>query len=133
MAELKEPRLLYNCILTPDGTALVSRHRHDYVSYVDDNKETYVNDGGLDYLRRSVNKEPYIDMSIYDTDDFETIRFYFERCGYGKNGDEPLHYTKLKDMSDDHIQAVIDYETERGGKFIEIYKKEQKYRKKKGL
>ena len=129
--QLKEPQLLYNCILTPDGTALVSRHRHDYASYVDDNKETYVNDGGLDYLRRSINKEPYIDMSVYDTDDFETIRLYFERGGYGKNGDEPLHYIKLKNMSDDHIQAVIDYETERGGKFIEIYKKEQKYRKKK--
>ncbi|WP_198160174.1 hypothetical protein [Photobacterium sp. J15] len=50
---------------TPDSTILISRHRHDYVTHINANGETYMVDGGTDYLRRNVNTEPFEEQSIY--------------------------------------------------------------------
>lgn len=44
--------ILRNSMLTPDGTHLISRHRHDYVTHEDKNGEHYMADGRNDYLRR---------------------------------------------------------------------------------
>ena len=57
--------IVLNRIKTPDETILISRHRHDYVTYTDANGETYMIDGGTDYLRRSVNSEPFEEQSLY--------------------------------------------------------------------
>lgn len=34
-----DKQLIYNAIKTPDGTVLVSYHRHDYKTHLDANKE----------------------------------------------------------------------------------------------
>lgn len=90
--------------MTPDGTILKSRHRHDYVQYEDSNGELYMVDGGYDYLKRGRNVIPYTDLSLYDDDDFDLIRNSFDR--YNK---ETGLYTKVSDMSDEWIVNLIDY------------------------
>lgn len=119
-----ERELLRNSIITPDGTELVSRHTHDFVSHTDKNGEFYFIDGGLSYIRGSVNKESAINNYLYSDDSFERIREEFEWGTYGKNGDEPLKYKKLKDLDTDHIEAILD----KGVSLKSIFEKELDYR-----
>jgi len=58
----KEPRILVNKIITPDGTELISHHRHDYRSYVDESRLSFSVDGGSSYLRRSVGFDPIFSL-----------------------------------------------------------------------
>ena len=67
-------KLVLNRIRTPDQTVLTSRHRHDYQYHKDKNGEIYMNDGGVEYIRRSINIEPYEDLSLYSDDPFEILR-----------------------------------------------------------
>jgi hypothetical protein len=48
-------KLIKNCLETPDGTILQSRHRHDYHEYTDANGKNYMIDGGLSYVRCSAH------------------------------------------------------------------------------
>jgi hypothetical protein len=100
-------KLIKNSIMTPDGTILTSRHRHDYQSHKDKNSEIYVNDGGIDYLKRSINKEPYIDLSLYSDDSFEKLRGGIEWGSRGKNGEEELHFKSISSMSTKHINNIL--------------------------
>ena len=101
--------ILVNMIRTPDGTILQSRHRHDYVAYTDKNGLTYMVDGGLDYLRRNVHHEhPYEELSLYEEDPIEIIRERFDWGTYGKDGKQPFTRILLKDMTEEHIQAILD-------------------------
>lgn len=110
---MKEKQLIYNAIRTPDGTILVSYHRHDYKTHLDANGETYIIDGGLDYIRTSVNKIPAEDLSLYDDEPFEVIREHVFRGGRGIDGKQPLKYVKLSEVNDEWLGAIIDYEEER--------------------
>ena len=109
MEELELVReLIYNAIKTPDGTILESRHRYDFWRYEDKNGETYMNDGGTTYLKRSINKEPYEDLALYTTDSIEKIR---EVCSWGtcgKDGLEELKYKKITDLSNAHLEAILN-------------------------
>ena len=127
---MSEGELLYNAIKTPDGTILESRHRHDYKSYVDSNGETYVTDGGLSYTRRSVNKEPYEELSVYTDDPHEKIREVFSWGSRGKKGDEPLKYILLKDITDEHLEALIGYTEDHSypDKIKKVFLDEKTYR-----
>ena len=98
--------IVYSGLRTPDGTLLESKHRHDYVTHDDANGKSYMLDGGIDYVRRSINgDEEVITVTIEDSHD--KVRNHMQWGTYGKNGDEELHYKKLKDMSDGHILACI--------------------------
>lgn len=100
-------RLLVNGMRTPDGTEIFSRSVHDYVTHTDKNGEQYMVDGGNEYLRRSVNKEPAECLAVYVDDDHEINRENFVWGTYGKDGDQPLTWKKLCDMSALHIKAVL--------------------------
>ena len=100
-------KLVLNRIRTPDQTVLTSRNRHDFVSHKDKNGELYYTDGGLSYIRRSINKESYEDLSLYSTDSFEKLREGIEWGTYGRNGDEELHYKPISNMSSKHIKAIL--------------------------
>ena len=102
-------RLLRNAVRTPDGTILESRTRHDYREYEDTNGWVYVVDGGLDYIRRTVNKNaPPTDLTLTE-DVLHSIAREFVTWGtYGKEGDQPLSYIAVKDMTTNHLQAVLD-------------------------
>lgn len=125
--------IVVNSIITPDGTRLISKHRHDFVIHKDNNGKTYGVDGGLDYLKR-IEETGYKDASIYfdniDTH-FEEIRKYFFRGNRGKNFDQELKFIPLKDISDDWLNNIIIYinETNCGKKYLDLYEKEVKYRK----
>jgi len=123
--------IILNSIKTPDGTILVSRHRHDFVEYTDNNGHLYYVDGGNDYLRRGYG-DVYEECSLYSDDDFETIRKHYARGGRGKDGKQPLKWVPLCDMNDEWLANCIVYNEERGmGSSIanELYVKEQEYRK----
>ena len=101
-------KLILNRIRTPDGTVLESRNRHDYKCYKDTKSlEIYINDGGVEYLRRSVNVIPWEDLSLYSDDDFEKLREGIEWGTYGKSGNEELHYKPISNMSSNHIKAIL--------------------------
>ena len=104
-----EARIVSNRIRTPDGTILESMHRHDYVTYLDANGKEYMVDGGLDYLRRNVHDDaPYEELSVYDDALHVEIRNVFKWGTRGKDGKQPLTYVPLKDLTTEHIEAILD-------------------------
>ena len=105
----KEPNnhIIYNAIRTPDGTILHSKSVHDYITHIDKNGEEYMNDGGNDYLRRNINVTPFEDLSVYSDSPHEEIREVIAWGSFGIKGDQPLTFTILKNMSDDHIGNII--------------------------
>lgn len=94
-------------MITPDGTVLISHHRHDMVAHKDKNGEVYFLDGGLEYVRCSVNTILPQFISVLTTDPHAKKREWFEWGTYGVDGKSPLSYIKLKDMTTDHINAVL--------------------------
>jgi hypothetical protein len=125
-----ERQLVYNAIRTPDGTILVSYHRHDYKTHLDANGEEYMIDGGTDYIRTSVNEEPAESLALYDDEPFEKIREVVCRGGRGIDGKQPLKYVPLKDIDDEWLGAIIDYEEQYrpNNRYLPIYYKELNYR-----
>ncbi len=102
-------KIVANCIRTPDGTILCSRHVHDYATYLDKNGYTYMVDGGRDYLRRNiVDEAPAEELSVYADDPHEVIRERFDWGTRGKDGKSPLTFKLLKDLDDGHIMAILD-------------------------
>ena len=128
-----EKKLIYNAIRTPDGTVLESHHRHDYVSHTDKNGDYYSTDGGVDYLRRTVNEIPAEDLSLYDDAPHEVIREHLSRGGRGKNMDEPLKYVLMKDINDEWLDAIIVYENEHrpNNPYLKFFVAEKEFRKNK--
>jgi len=103
-----EPRLLAQKIQTPDGTILHSKHRHDFVSHVDANGETYFVDGGIEYRRGTVNKESAKDLCVYSDDEHQKIREAFCWGTRGKDGRQPVEYKTLQTLSTEHVEAIIE-------------------------
>lgn len=106
--ELTTPRLVVSAIITPDGTRIESAHRHDYNSHTDSNGEYYFIDGGLEYLRTSMNLIPAIHDSVMTNDHHEVIRLSFKWGTYGKNGKGPYTRKLLCDLDTDHIEQIIE-------------------------
>ena len=106
---MNKARIVSNRIRTPDGTILESRHRHDYVTYVDKNGKEYMVDGGLDYLRRNLHDDaPYEELSVYDDAPYALVREVFKWGTRGKDGKQPLKFVPLKDLTTEHIDAILD-------------------------
>jgi hypothetical protein len=104
--------IVYNAIRTPDGTVLESHHTHDYRIHVDKtNGKEYMIDGGKSYIRSSANGDEMY-LTVYDDAPHKEIREVFTWGTYGKNGDEPLQWKKLKDMTTAHILAVLETQTQ---------------------
>lgn len=107
--------LIYNAIQTPDGTVLVSRHRHDYKSHKDKNGHTYSVDGGLSYVRRGfetgVPNAKELSLYIPDTSNEEAVKFA-AWGSYGKSGNEKLRFIPICEMETEHI---MEWELERRG------------------
>ena len=109
---MNKVRIVSNRIRTPDGTILESMHRHDYVTHDDANGLEYMVDGGLDYVRRIVHDDaPYEELSVYSNDPHKLIREAFKWGTRGKDGKQPLTYVPLKDLTTEHIDAILETQT----------------------
>jgi hypothetical protein len=129
----KTDHILLNRIRCPDGTILTSWYRHDYVTHVDENGFEYMVDGGTSYLRRNIVEDhPYEELSVYWSEDHSANRELVTWGTYGKNGDQPFKRVFLKDMSTNHIHAVID-ECLHGGILQELFETEIDYRGEHGI
>jgi len=93
---------------TPDGTRIVSRKRHDYTSHEDANGKTYAVDGGTAYRRRVGDWNDCTEDSVMYYHGHAAVREAFEWGTYGKDGKEALRYVKVMDMSNEHLTAIID-------------------------
>jgi len=98
--------MIRNAMRTPDGTILQSRHRHDYVTHTDANDKFYMLDGGLSYVRCSANGDEEM-LVVTLAEPHEEVREACDWGTYGINGDQPLSYITLCDMTTDHIEAVL--------------------------
>lgn len=108
LVEVDNRKIIYNGLRTPDGTLLVSRHRHDYQVHVDTtNGKRYKIDGGNDYIHSSYNRdEEYV--TYYDDTPHETQREILTWGTRGRNGDQPVTQKAIKDMETAHIEAVLE-------------------------
>lgn len=129
--------ILRNAIKTPDGTILESVHRHDFVSHTDKNGKYYFVDGGLDYLRRSIHLEDLPeDLTIMDNGTHELRRKYLK---WGNNYDKDMNllsetiWKPIKDLSTDHIEAILAGNYTQNEVYVETFKKELEYRKENNL
>jgi hypothetical protein len=88
-------------------------------------------DGGKEYVRFGGKDLSKIDVfTVFDTDDFKFVRRYASRGGRGVNGDEPLTWTKLCDMNDGWLEAVLRYYPEgTDNSHLRLIRKEIEYRK----
>lgn len=100
--------MIANRIKTPDGTILHSKQTHHYTFHNDANGEYYFTDGGNNYIRRSVNKEPAISLDVTTESPWQEQREAFVWGTYGKSGTEKLKYVKLQDLTSNHIQAILN-------------------------
>ena len=122
-------KLVANRIRTPDGTILESKHRHDYVTYLDKNGKEYMVDGGLEYLRRNVHDDaPYEELSVYTNDSHALIREVFCWGTRGKDGKQPLKYVPLKFLTTEHIDAILETQTHISDEFRKIFSDELVFR-----
>jgi len=122
--------ILYNAMRTPDGHILHSRDRHDYLVYTDANGEVYINDGGTDYLHRSLNKIPATDLTVYSNDPHEKIRQFMYWGTLGKEAQNHDYvWVLLMNLSDPHINAIIKTQTQISKWRIQIFKDELMWRK----
>ena len=122
--------LIKNAIKIWDGMILQSRHGWDYVDYVDSKGNFFTVDGGYNYLRRSGDPSLYVDISVWDDAPFEVVRESFEWGSYGKDGKEPLHYIKLKDMTEEHIQNIFKTQSNLKDHIRTLMEKELEFRSK---
>lgn len=111
-------------------TIIESLHRHDYVSC----KCGAVSvDGGTDYLKRSyTHRDIYIELSIDSSFPYSVIRHFAYRRGYGKLGTPDYgkyRVTRFAQMTDEHLQASLDYHgVTRGGEHWMLLLREKLFR-----
>lgn len=101
--------ILKNSLRTPDGTEIVSNHRHDHVTHKDSNGKVYMVDGGRDYLRRSAHGDE-VDTSEYWVPGMphSRLREVLHWGTRGRDGKQPLVFKALKDLEADHIEAILE-------------------------
>jgi hypothetical protein len=120
--------IIRNALQTPDGTILESKSRHDYKEYEDTvSGKIYIIDGGLDYFHRSVHSDQ-VDLSATLDNDHEVVREAMTWGTYGINGDQPLTYVKLKDMSLAHICNCLEDVTNMYPQYRTAMKNELEFR-----
>jgi hypothetical protein len=94
---------------------LTSRFRHDYVT-CSCSIEPVSADGGRAYLKRCYSPTrddkslPYTEQSITSSAPFEEVRKALMRGSRGKNGDQPLTWVPLAEISNEYLSNLITYQ-----------------------
>ena len=98
--------ILCSKMRTPDGTILHSVHRHDYVTHTDANGKKYMLDGGLSYVKRSAHGDEEM-LTVFDDAPHEILRDCVEWGTYGPEGNQPLTFIKISEMSSEHLRKCV--------------------------
>lgn len=128
-----ERKLIYISLITPDGTDLISTHQHEMITHKDKNGKSYMIDGGQQgyYYRCSTNGDEQI-TKLFLGDFFELVRRKVFRTGFGKPESDNYgiwRITTLKNMTDEHLQASLDYSgVTKGGVHWQLLLEEKLYR-----
>lgn len=126
---MSEQYLVANRWKTPDGTILWSKHRHDYVEHTDAITGEYLCvDGGNEYSKLTGKFEQLVDLCIYNTDKHELVREFFLWGSYGYHRDKELHFILLKDLTNDHIDAILQTQTKLPSWKKHLFEQELNYR-----
>jgi len=128
MVIIMDKQVLVSGMMCPDGTVLYSRHRHDYKTHDDANGEWYMIDGGVDYVKSSVNNVRAQYISLTTESPHVEIREHFGWGTYGKDGKEPLHEILLKDMETGHLEAVMRTQTHLAPVLVKLFESELNFR-----
>lgn len=99
--------ILLNRIRTPDGTILTSYYRHDYKAYTDANGQTYMVDGGTDYLRRGGPGDHEERSYFYKPANHIHNRWYCHWGTRGIDGDQPVQYRPIAELSTSHLRSIL--------------------------
>lgn len=119
---------LVNKLITPDGTVLHSRHRHDYVEHIDKNGEWYMLDGGLDYIKTTNNIVSGTHLILTTDDAHDDIREHFDWGTRGKDGKGLLKFIPLCKITDDHLAAIVKTQTHLPAHLLKLFEDEINYR-----
>jgi len=101
--------IIQNAVYVPSQrTYYVSANRHDFVAFTVGSEEHFI-DGGTDYLRASFLL-PYnkiVDYSLTSSNTLKEIREKLLWGTYGKSGNKPLKWVPFRNLSVDHLAAII--------------------------
>ena len=87
---------------------LKSSHRHDFVSFKFKDDKSISLDGGHAYVRRVGDFDaPFEELVLTNKEPIEKVRADLIWGSRGKNGDEPLKYQPIKDLTLSHLKAII--------------------------
>jgi len=125
-----QPRLLVNRWMCPDGTILQSKHRYDYIDYVDKNNQYYSVDGGT--LMSRVSGE-LTSLCLYTDDEHAEIRMFFCWGSFLKDYRNDKVWIPLFKLGDSHIQAIIETQKHIPAHIKELFLNEVEYRKQHGI
>lgn len=125
---MNNKHILLNRIQTPDGTIITSTNRHNFVTHRDKNGYMYAVDGGRAYQRIITDRSDYKNLVIYFEDPIEVVREYFTWGTYGKSGTSDLQQKLLRDLTNEHIQAIIETQKHLHPVVMETFQRELAYR-----
>lgn len=102
-------QLVYNAVRCLScNEILVSYYGHDYKTCKCDN-HTMV-DGGNNYQRYGGKDLDLVEtIAYYDDDPYEIVRTVVTRGTRGKDMNENLKWITLDKLTDNHLQAIVDY------------------------
>lgn len=89
-----------------DDVIYNSTHVHEFVQTTDGR---YFTDGGLEYIRRNfIDNACCVDLSLDESNSLSEICERLLWGTYGINGDQPLKWVRIKDMTLSHKLAVLE-------------------------
>lgn len=104
-----DPQIVLNSASCPQcNETLISHYTHNFVTCHCDNRFSV--DGGNSYLKRGGKcLRNTIDHSLRSDEDFTILRDNIYRGSRGKDGDEPLKWLKLSEISNLYLANLIKY------------------------
>ena len=125
---MTKPEILLNRWQSNDGTMLISRSQHDFVSHHDivDNAEVFIDGGIGPYIRVSGN---LTNCCLYDTDeDHAEVRELYQWTSFGPTGFDPPKKSAIKDLATDHIEAILKTQVQLQEHVLNMFRRELTYR-----
>lgn len=125
--EKEDKVCIVRMVRTPDNIILHSKYRHDCVGHTDKDGVYYQLDGGIEGFGSCCNLDKCENRNLYYGDDHTLIREHFV---WGRSFDKdmnpvPFEWVKLKDMTDAHLEAVMDLTCNYGKKEIHLVIKDE--------